>query len=37
MPIEVSRSLEEVVVELGMFANENAAIFKWGYLSQLKS
>ena len=37
MPFEVLRSLEEVVVEVGMFANENDAIFKWGYLSQLKS
>ena len=26
MPFEVSRSLEEVVVEVGMFANENVAI-----------
>ena len=37
MPFEVSRSLEEVVVEVGMFGNENVAIFKWCYLSQLKS
>ena len=37
MPFEVSRSLEEVVVEAGMFGNENVAIFKWCYLSQLKS
>ena len=26
MPFEVLRSLEEVVVEVGMFANENDAI-----------
>ena len=37
MPFEVSRSLEEVVVEVGMFGNENVTIFKWCYLSQLKS